>query len=544
MPVSRSALAAVLVPLAGVASWPLAALSAPPNVLLILADDLGYGDVAIYGGDRNRIPTPRLDRLAGEGIRFTDAHATASVCVPSRVALMTGRYAWRYPVPDPAADGPWGYLVPRFPPGTPTLGHHLGRAGYRTAYVGKWHLGTGMTTRDGKVQGPDHADHAKPLGIGPRDHGFAESFILPGSLDMFPYAFVRNHEWVGPVTARTGCSAFGRIGPAAADFNFSTVLERWTEESVAFLRRHAASAPDAPFFLFVALTSPHTPLSPGVAFRGKSALGPYGDLVLETDAAVGRLLDALEETGQAGRTLVVFTSDHGPASYVGRTEKPAPGAVRDLQAAGHHPAGPFRGAKFDLFEGAHRVPFLVRWPGTAAPGTTCAGLVSLVDLFATFAEAAGTAPGPSEAPDSVSFLPLLRDPAGEAPRKNLVTTSSHAWAFRKGPWKLLLTPGSGCNGEWGNAPADADAWRAARERFGRRPEPSDLSLPPFVQLYHLGRDPGETRDVAEEQIDQIHGLLEQVDTVIASGRTTPGDWLENDRPVSYHEHVPPFVLAP
>jgi len=518
--------------------------AAPPNVLLILADDLGYGDVAVYGGDRNRIPTPRLDRLASEGIRFTDAHATASICIPSRTALMTGRYAWRFPQPDPATDGPMGYLAPRFPTGTPTLGHVLGAAGYRSAYVGKWHLGTGMATRGGSGQGPENADHAKPLLVGPRDHGFPESFILPGSLDMFPYAFVRNHEWVGPVTARMGCSAFQRIGPAAADFDFSTVLERWTTESVAFLRRHAEASPEAPFFLFVALTSPHTPLSPGAAFRGKSPLGPYGDLVMETDDAVGRILDALEATGQAGSTVVVVTSDHGPAPLVGRTEKPSPGGVRELQAAGHHPAGPYRGAKFDLYEGAHRVPFLVRWPGTAPAGATCAGLVSLVDLLATFAEAAGTTLEPAAGPDSVSFLPLLRNPAAEAPRKNLVMTSASAWAIRKGPWKLLLTPGSGCNGEWGNTPPDVEAWRAARERFGRVPMPSDLALPPFVQLFNLGRDPGETKDVSEEQIDQIHGLLEQVDTVIASGRTTPGDWLENDRPVSYLDHVPPFVLAP
>jgi len=310
----------------------------PPNVVFILADDLGIGDVGCYGGDLCAIDTPHIDALAAEGIRFTDAHVTASICGPTRRAIMTGRYNWRFG--PTIGSGPWGFVGPR--PGTEdfTLAKMLRRAGYRSAFVGKWHLGTLMTTTDGKVQGPGNVDYSQPLRLGPVEFGFDESFILPGSLDMYPYAFVRNNVWQGEITARKGWSAFNRIGPAEKDFEDHEVLETFYREAEAFLEQQSE---ENPFFLFLSLTAPHTPTSPGVAWKGRSALGVYGDFVMEVDHAVERVLGALEEKDLAEDTLVLFTSDHGAAPYAGNILAATPGQIRRLEARGHDANGPFRG---------------------------------------------------------------------------------------------------------------------------------------------------------------------------------------------------------
>ncbi len=263
-----------------------------PNIVYVMADDLGIGDIACYGGDRCQTSTPAFDSLARDGMMFTDAHSVASVCVPSRIAIMTGRYAWRFA--KPSRSGPWGFLNPQLPAGAFTLGTMLKRAGYRTGYVGKWHLGTLMHTNDGGNQGVDNVDYERPLKVGPNDFGFDYSFILPGSLDMYPYVFVRNGHFQGEVTAQKGWSAFNRVGPAAKHFEDYKVLDAFATEAEAFLDRNAELARNGkPFFLYVALTSPHTPTSPSPAFEGTSKLGLYGDFVEETDATLGRVLAAL-----------------------------------------------------------------------------------------------------------------------------------------------------------------------------------------------------------------------------------------------------------
>ena len=512
-----------------------------PNIVYMMADDLGIGDVRCYGGDRCRTETPAFDRLAREGMLFSDAHSTASVCVPSRIAIMTGRYAWRYA--RPRVSGPWGFLNPQLPSGTFTLGSMLQDRGYRTAYIGKWHLGTLMRTTDGENQGPDNVDYDRPLAIGPNDYGFDYSFILPGSLDMYPYVFARNGRFQGSVTARKGWSAFNRVGPAATDFEDYKVLDSFATEAERFIERNADGARDgSPFFLYFALTSPHTPTSPSPAFRGSSQLGLYGDFVEETDATMGRVLKALEMHGLAENTLVIATSDHGAAPYAGNIPKATPGLIRELEALGHYSSGIYRGYKFTVFEGGLRVPFVVRWPGRIEPGSRCDRLVGLNDLAATVAEITGSELGPADAPDSISFLPLLEEPDSPPRRRTLVMQSPLAFAVRHEKWKLALTPGSGSRGLWGTLPVPREAWETALRSFGARPSEADLRSAPFVQLYDLDSDVRETTNVAGKRPDVVMAINERLDEAIRRGRSTPGPALGNDVPtVRLHSNAQRWI---
>ena len=511
--------------------------SSAPNIVYMMADDLGIGDLKCYGGDRCQTETPAFDSLAEDGMLFTDAHAVASVCVPSRIAIMTGRYAWRFA--GPSENGPWGFLNPRLPSGAFTIGTMLQSVGYRTGYVGKWHLGTLMQTVDGRNQGLDNVDYGRPLRVGPNDYGFDFSFILPGSLDMNPYVFVRDGEFQGQVTARKGWSAFNRVGPAAEDFEDYKVLDTFATEAEAFIARNAEDARDgSPFFLYVALTSPHTPTSPSPEFEGTSSLGLYGDFVEETDATMGRVLRALEEHGLTGSTLVIATSDHGAAPYAGNVRKAIPNQIRELEKLGHHSSGIYRGYKFTLYEGGLRVPFVVRWPGTVEPGSRCDRLVGLNDMAATFAEVAGVETLEDDAPDSFSIVPLLMDPVAPAPDRTLVMQSPLAFAVRQGKWKLALTPGSGSRGVWGTLPVPEEAWGQALASFGSAPMESDLRKAPFIQVFDLEDDVRETKNLAAERPEIARLLNSRLDEVIQSGRSTPGPALRNDVPsVDLHSNA-------
>ena len=512
-----------------------------PNVVYMMADDLGIGDVACYGGDRCKIPTPALDSLARDGMMFTDAHAAASVCVPSRMAIMTGRYAWRFQAPK--ENGPWGYLNPRLETDAFTVGRMLHDAGYRTAYIGKWHLGTRMRTKDGKNQGPANVDYDRPLQIGPNDYGFDYSFILPGSLDMYPYAFVRNHRFVGNVTAQKGWSAFNRVGPAAEDFEDYKVLDTFATEAEELIARHAEGARNGkPFFLYFALTAPHTPTSPSSEFEGKTELGLYGDFVAETDHTMGRVLRALDKHGLRENTLVIATSDHGAASYAGNIRKATPGQIHDLEKLGHYSSGIYRGYKFTVYEGGLRVPYLVRWPARVEAGTRCDRLVGLNDLAATLAEIVGVDPGETNAPDSISYLPLLENPKAEGRRKTMILQSPLAFVIRHEKWKLAYTPSSGSSGRFGTTPLPEQAWTAALEAFGRQPAEADLRRPPFVQLFDLEADPGEQTNVAAKNPEVVARLNAVFDREVSRGRSTPGKPLPNDvAKVDVHRNARPWL---
>ncbi len=513
-----------------------------PNIVFILADDLGYGDVQCFGKSKCKIATPNFDRLASEGIRFTDAYANASVCVPTRVAIMTGTYPWRLPKPSKA--GPWGYLGAQFSTQQHTLGKMLQAAGYHTGYVGKWHLGTVMQTKDGKTQSPDNVDYSKPLSVGASDHGFDESFILPGSLDMYPYAFVRNNRWVGKVTAKKGWSAFNRVGPAEVDFEDTKVLDTFTSEAERFIGSAMATRSDdngKPFFLYLALTAPHTPVSPSSTFRNQSGLGIYGDFVMETDHCVGRILDALDKHKIANDTLVVATSDHGPAAYAGVIAKATYGQNRLMQDAGHFSNGPFRGYKFSVYEGGLRVPMVARWPAVSPVNSSCDRIVGLPDMMATFADVAGIQLRDEEALDSSSLLPLLKDPSAEPVRESILLSGTHGMCIRSGAEKLCLCPGSGSLGRYGNHPKTQNAWEQALKSYGKTPTNHDeLARAPFVQLFNVTSDRHEDRNLASESPDRVKYLYEMAKEQISSGRTRPGKFSAKARDVKAIQ-APGFV---
>lgn len=511
-----------------------------PNMIYIMADDLGIGDVKCYGNDRCKIATPHIDQIARNGMRFTDAHAIASVCVPTRVAIMTGRYPWRFR--GSPGGGPWGFLSPRIPKGYPTLGTLLQQYGYYTGYIGKWHLGTLMPTTNGKNQGPTNVDYSKPLRSGPNDYGFHHSFILPGSLDMYPYVFVRNHRFVGKVTAQKGWSAFNRVGPAAEDFEDHKVLDTLSTEAEDFIAQQHKSKSGKPFFLYFALTAPHTPTCPSKPFLGKSGLGLYGDFVQETDHCVGRILQALKRHKLDQRTLVIFTSDHGAAVYAGNTKKATVNNLRQLEKKGHYSNGIYRDYKFSVYEGGLRVPFVAQWPGTIKPGTVCEELIGLGDLVATVADINGQALPDRVAPDSISFLPLLTGKKGKGQRRSLIMQSTHSFVVRQEQWKLALCPGCGGMDVWGNEPKREPSWRSAIKTHGNKPKLKDLSRAPFVQLFDLGKDPTESNNLAAKQPKKVEQLYQLLLKRIKTGRSRPGPEMTNDRPVRIFDRVPGFVL--
>ncbi len=533
MTLTRYATISILVAFVCAMHLPNSLAAERPNIVFILADDLGYGDVKAFGGDKCNVDTPHFDQLCAEGMKFTDAHVTDSVCVPSRTSIMTGRYAFRFGKAEPG--GPWGFTGLRFPASQHTLGAMFRSGGYTTGYVGKWHLGTRMTTRDGKVQGPENTDFTQPIQIGPSDYGFDECLFLPGSLDMFPYAYIRGKQWQGRITTQKGWSAFNRVGPAAEDFVDTEVLSRFGNEAGSFIQTQAtlqsqATSPE-PFFLFVALTAPHTPTSPEADFKGKSRIGIYGDFVMNADACIGRIRKQLGDAGLAENTVVMVASDHGPGHYSGRRLQATANQMQEMEKDGHFSAGPWRGYKFSAFEGGLRIPFATVWPGVVKPGSVSHALIGLNDLMATWADIAKIELSSKQAPDSSSFLNVLKQP--EQPhRRNLVIRGTRSDAFREGDWKLILGPGSGSSGQFFTEPKSEDAWKEAIAVFGRNPaNHKELEDPIFVQLYNLRNDPAETTDVAANNLNQMKKMLADYQEIIRNGRSTPGAPLSNDRNV-------------
>jgi arylsulfatase A-like enzyme len=479
-----------------------AAAQARPNIVLILADDLGYGDVGAFN-PTGRIPTPHLDRLAREGLRFTDAHTPSAVCTPTRYGLLTGRYPWRTRLPRGVL---WGNGDALIEPGRTTVASLLRETGYHTAGIGKWHLGLRWAAMPGatpdRTTNTDRApvdwiDYAGRITDGPRDHGFDEFFGLPASLDMRDYVYVDGDRVREPPTttlagAPSTVPAFYRPGRAGASFRPERVLGDLTSRAVQYVREHGKGP--QPFFLYFALASPHTPVLPTPAFAGRTGLGPYADFVAETDAAIGDVLQALEQSGAAKNTLLIFASDNGPA--------PIANMIESLRKQGHDSAGGWRGAKQDLYEGGHRVPFIVKWPGVVTPGTTSRALVGLVDVLATIADIVGRPLAGGVGQDSVSFLPLLRQPDATIERAAalVVQSGDGSLAIREKRWKLCLAPGSGGL----SAPAPGS--------------PEEKGLPP-VQLFDLETDSAEKTNLQAAHPDIVRRLTTLLESYRKTGRS-------------------------
>jgi len=472
-----------------------------PNVVLVLADDLGYGDVRSFN-PAGKVATPHLDRLAREGVRFVDAHSGSAVCTPTRYGLLTGRYAWRTRL---ASGVLWGESAPLVEPGRLTLASLLRERGYHTAAIGKWHLGLGWAARPGVEASTttenqvEWIDYARPVTGGPTAVGFDRFFGIPASLDMPPYVYVVDDGVERLPTARlpgvpSSDPGFYRPGIAAPGFRVESVLRDLTDKAVEHVRARARER-GRPFFLYLALTAPHTPVAPGPAFAGRSGIGRYGDFVAETDGAIGEVLRALDEADLARDTIVIVASDNGPA--------PA-GGIAEALAHGHDASGGLRGHKADLYEGGHRVPLVVRWPGVAPAGATSRRVIGTTDVLATVAEVVGAALPDGAGEDSFSFADALRDPEHAAPREaGLVMHSVFgAFAVRQGRFKLLLAPGSG-------------GWSDPKPG-----SPEEKGLPP-MQLYDLEADPKESRNLVSAHPEVVARLEALLAGYRSAGRSAP-----------------------
>jgi arylsulfatase A-like enzyme len=468
--------------------------SSKPNIVYILTDDLGYGDVSCLNPELGKIDTPQIDQLAREGMTFTDAHSSSSVCTPTRYSILTGRYNWRSEL---QAQVLMGFDPPLIDADRVTVADILKKSGYNTACIGKWHIGLGMPTIDGapmNEEGLSNVDWSGKITGGPVDLGFDYYYGIAASLNIPPYIYMENDRFVGECTVIKG---FNRKGPAQQDFEAIDTLPLLTKKAIEYIDRQDAATP---FFMYIPLTSPHTPLEPTAEWKGKSGLGDYGDFVMQTDAVIGEIIDALDAKGFGENTIVIVTSDNGTSKWCG---------TKALLEQGHHFSAQFRGSKGDLWDGGHRVPFFVRWPAEVKTGSVSDQLISLNDLWATCAELTGFQPLENAGEDSVSFLPALSGEKIVSTRNGVVHHSfSGHFAYRQGPWKLLLAKASG---GW-TSPTEAEA-------------PADA---PIAQLYNMEDDPGETTNLYASHPEVAERLLKQLQSDIARGRSTDGTPQQND----------------
>lgn len=442
-----------------------------PNILYILADDMGYGDVACLNPE-SKIPTPNMDRVAREGMRFTDAHASSAVCTPSRYSILTGRYCWR-------SSLKLGVLTSFDPPIIErerlTVGELLRGQGYVTAAIGKWHLGINWPSKDGaRVTGPN-VDLRKPLRDGPTERGF-DSYFGHDSLS----AFIEDDRITGDL--RPGPDGI----PRARGWTMKQALPSLERRAVAWLEDHARQRRDKPFFMYFAPVAPHLPVVPLKRFHGKSRAGLYGDYVFQFDHTIGQLLAALDRTGLADNTLVIVTSDNGSPRCDGTNEG---GELNSVLRFGHDPSGGFRGIKADAWDGGHRIPFLARWPGRIPAGTACAETICLSDLMATCADILGVRLPDEAGEDSFSHLPLLEGRRTARPVREATIHHSMFGVFcvRQGKWKVIFGFGS-CG------------WSVPKYGDPRPPEEPD------GQLYDMEADPAEQHNLWRERPDVVRKL--------------------------------------
>ncbi|HJP02078.1 MAG: arylsulfatase [Myxococcota bacterium] len=449
----------------------------PRNVVVILADDMGLASLhAEHPG--SGLPTPNLDRLAREGVSFTDAHSPSAVCSPTRYALLTGRYAWRTRL-KAGIVGKWeGPLIAEE---RLTLADVARAAGLRTACIGKWHLGWHWPKRGGgTTRKAVEIDYARPIGGGALEAGF-EHYFGDDVPNWPPYVWIEDDRALAAPTGTMARDAANGVsaGPMTEGWSLEAVLPELTRRCVGFIRDRAQAGER--FLLYFPMTSPHTPISPSQTFQGQSGVSPYADFMLETDWSVGQVLRALDQYGVRDDTLVVFTADNGTSPKANFASLSAGGV--DLRAH-------WRGHKADVWEGGHRVPFLVRWPGVVAAGTRCAQPICLTDVMATVAETLGVELAEDAGEDSASLVGLLTGEEPATPLHEVIVnhSSTGCFAVRSGRWKLCFCPGSG---GWSEPRGSARA--------------KELGLPP-VQLFDLEADPAEATNLALRDPERVAAM--------------------------------------
>lgn len=474
-------------------------MNSKPNIVYILADDMGYGDVSCLNPE-SKIHTPCIDRLAAGGMTFEDAHATSAVCTPSRYSILTGRYNWRSRLKRGVLFGHDPHLIE---PGRITVASYLKDHGYHSAMIGKWHLGWDWATTDGQPVADDgsNIDFTGPVTGGPDACGFDYYYGHCGSLDMPPYVYVENGRVTAQPNRQTGNTekfTWWREGPTGADFEHEDVSPNFTRRGVKYIEERAATG--EPFFLYLPLPSPHTPILPTPEFQGKSGTNPYGDFCLQVDYHVGQIMDAIERVGITDNTIVIFTTDNGCSPQAD---------FEQLAELGHHPSYIFRGHKADIYEGGHRIPLLIKWPEVIQAGSASSETVCLSDLLATCADILGTELPDNAGEDSVSNLPVWQ---GRSLDTSLREATVHhsidgSFSIRKGQWKLEMCPGSG-------------GWSEPR------PGKACEGLPP-IQLYNLEEDIGERKNVYDAHPDVVEELKTLLTKYVQNGRSTPGAPQEN-----------------
>ena len=474
--------------------------AAYPNIIYILADDMGYGDVSLFN-ENSKIPTPHIDSLGKEGIRFTNAHSACSVCTPTRYGIITGRYPMRTEIKSMVLNG---YAPLLLEPDRLTLPQMLKEKGYDTAIFGKWHLGITWATKDGIPIEPlrmtyvgreeDRIDFSKPITAGPLSVGFNTYFGISASLDMPPYVFIENDRVTELPTALKENDP-PRLGPAGEVFEPIDVQPTLTKKAVEYIETRAGGQNAKPFFIYLPLAAPHTPVVPTEEWQGKNVLGDYGDFCMQVDDSVGQILAALERSGLSENTIVFFAADNGFAPYI----KP-----ERYESQGHFPSYIFRGYKAGIYEGGTRIPLLVRWSAKIKPNMVCDHLVSLNDLMRTCADIVGYSLPDDAAEDSFSMLPLFAGEFSESSRTQLITISpDNRVAFREENWKLIIS---------------------AHTRL----DPIAPNFRPICELYNLATDPSEKTDLAAENEDRVASMIKSLQENFDRGRSTPGAPQKND----------------
>ncbi len=473
-----------------------------PNIVVILADDMGWGDLGCYGG--TAIPTPNTDRLATQGVRLTNCHSASAVCTPSRYSLVTGRYSWRGPLKNFVLMGHGPAIIE---PGRATLASVLGDAGYATGAFGKWHLGLGWRHRDGTVRSafspgaPLHddvttdagadIDYTAPFTGGPLELGFDRFFGISGSMDMPPYCYLSQDRTVGiPSEPKKTFHAEQRPGLQVPDWAEDQVDERFVQEAVRWIRTPRS----APFLTYLALSAPHRPCLPPSFVRGRSRAGARGDAVCLVDWAVGQVVAALEEMGEWDNTLLIVTSDNGALTYF----------TDDTGGSAHRPNGPWRGQKGDLWDGGHREPFIACWPGHIPAGTVRDDPVCLTDVLPAVSAACGAVPPAGSAEDGLDILPVLLGTGALDPARPIVHHSlAGRFGLRHGRWKALFAVGSG----GGFSEPTIESLFSTGTGRSHRSEPWDANHPDG-QLYDVVTDPDETANLWRDKPDVVASLYE------------------------------------